>query len=155
LIALAAALVWTSASSADFSFRLPFVSVEVGSGVRVQAPFVNVQVPPALAIPAVPANPPTVVPLPAQPEGLPVPAPAVIRPMTLQEFAACFRPMPGRHEVLLLNPKTGCPTRVCFTLPCGCPCKVRVSKRQVEFDYGHERVAIVFGLCGRVRVKYH
>ena len=43
--------------------------------------------------------------------------------------------MPGTHEAWLINPVKGCPVKVCFTLPCGCP-KVRCCKREIVFDYG-------------------
>lgn len=147
LMALSAALSYTSASRADVIVRVPFVNVEVGNGVRVQAPFVNVQVPPPVP-PVVVPSPPPAIPQPAPPSG-------AIRPLTLQEFAASFQPGPGNYEVLLVHSRTGCPVQVGFTLPCGCPRKVRVSRHQIVFDYGRETVMIRFGLCGKVRVLYH
>ena len=50
----------------------------------------------------------------------------------------------SKYEVLFVNPVTSCPTPVCFTLPCGCVKNVRVSRRQVTFDYGTSQVTIKF-----------
>jgi hypothetical protein len=84
-----------------------------------------------------------------------VPAPTAVRPMTLAEFAEAFKPAPGTYEVVLLHPDTCCPVKVCFTLPCGCPKKVRVFKRTLTFVYdGYEKVRIHFPLCGTARVTY-
>jgi hypothetical protein len=74
--------------------------------------------------------------------------------MTLDEFAAAFQPVPGIHEVTLVHPRTGQPVTVQFTLPPGVPRKVRVSRRDLEFDYGRHEVDIRFLLRGRVRVDY-
>jgi len=79
------------------------------------------------------------------PRVLPVEAaPAIIRPIALGDFAASFKPAPGNYEVLFVNPVTGCPTPVCFTLPSGCIKCVRLSRRQVTFDYGNCQVTIKF-----------
>jgi hypothetical protein len=79
----------------------------------------------------------------------------IVRPMSLGEFAANFQPAPGTYEVLLLHPKTGCPVSVTFTLPCGCPRRVVVTRREVVFDYGREKVVIRFPILGGgVRVAY-
>jgi hypothetical protein len=79
------------------------------------------------------------------PRVLPVEGPpAVVQPITLCDFAAAFKPAPGKYEVLFVNPVTGCPTPVCFTLPCGCVKDVRVSRRQITFDYGTSKVTIKF-----------
>lgn len=84
----------------------------------------------------------------------PVPEQATpIRAMTLQKFAASFKPAPGNYEVWLINPVTCCPEKVCFTLPCGCP-RVEVSRREIEFDYGRHEVRIRFRLLGRLAVIY-
>ncbi|MCZ2340842.1 MAG: hypothetical protein LC104_03495 [Bacteroidales bacterium] len=111
--------------------------------------------PPGFASPPAPLTYPT--PLspayPAPVAGVPsmslFPAP----PMTHQQFAAIFQPIPGTHKVVLLHPKTGQPVEVCFTLPPGCP-KVNVGRRYLEFDYGRVEVEIRFGCCGRVKVDY-
>lgn len=73
--------------------------------------------------------------------------------MTLEEFARCFRPTPGTHHVCLIHPVTCRPVEVCFTLPPGCP-RVRVSRREIEFDYGRREVEIQFRRNGRVEVDY-
>jgi hypothetical protein len=73
-----------------------------------------------------------------------VPAPAVVRPIALGEFAASFKPAGGKYEVLFCNPVTGCPTPVCFCLPDGCVKCVRVTRRQITFDYGNCQVSIRF-----------
>jgi hypothetical protein len=77
------------------------------------------------------------------------------RPPTLAEFAERFRPTPGRHEVVLLHPDTGCPVPVCFNLPCGYPRRLCVHKRELVYDYGREEVKIRMTLGGGVRVVYH
>ena len=80
-------------------------------------------------------------------------APIGVRPPTLEEFAASFQPAPGRYEVVLLNPETCCPVKVCFCLPCGCP-KVRVHEKSLVFHYGLlDNVAIRFHHDGSVTVK--
>lgn len=106
---------------------IPFL---LGAGALAQDP------PPAVDE----APPPQLVPV--------VPA----RPMSLCEFADCFQPTPGCHQVLLINPVTGCTECVKFTLPCGCP-KVCARKREVVFDYGRYAVRIKFRvITGRVVV---
>ncbi|HEV3237200.1 MAG TPA: hypothetical protein VGZ25_09445, partial [Gemmataceae bacterium] len=99
-------------------------------------------------------NPP---PVPKQeivvPGAVLVPAPLEVRPMTLAEFAEAFKPAPGTYEVVLLHPDTCCPVKVCFTLPCGCPKKVKLHKRTLTFVYdGCEKVRIRMALCGTARV---
>jgi hypothetical protein len=78
-----------------------------------------------------------------------------LRAMTVEEFAAGFQPVPGTHEVTLVHPRSGQPVTVQFTLPPGVPRKVRVSRRDLEFDYGRQGVDLRFLLRGRVRVDYH
>ncbi len=89
---------------------------------------------------------------------LPPPAllatPAPIRPLTHAEFARVFQPIPGHHQVVLLHPFTKCPVQVCFTLPPGCPKKVRVDRGELEFDYGRREIEIRFARNGTVRVNY-
>src|SRR5262249_2871744 len=103
---------------------------------------------------SVPANPPPV-PSSEVVTPLPPPTPVPMRGMTLAEFAATIKPAPGNYEVILLHPRTCCPVKVCFTLPCGCPKKIAVHKREVVFDYGREKVVIRFPILGDgVRVSY-
>jgi hypothetical protein len=85
-------------------------------------------------------------------------APAVaplpgVRPLTLGEFTASFRPRAGTYEVILVHPHTGYPVVVRFTLPPGCPKKFRVHKHDLEFDYGKPKVKIHFGGDGLVKVE--
>lgn len=84
-----------------------------------------------------------------------LPPPALVRPPTHAEFARQFQPAPGRYEVVLLHPFTHCPVQVCFTLPPGCPKKVRVERRELEFDYGRCEVEIRFYRNGTARVEYN
>jgi hypothetical protein len=144
----------------------PYVRVDVGrGGVLVQTPWVVVDVggPAAPAMPravkraALTDTPP---PLPKEPEPIPVPkrgdpTPTVrARPMTLTEFATTFEPRPGTYEVDLIHPGTGNAIRVAFTLPEGTPRKVRLKRREIDFDYGKQTVSIRFLIGGRVRVQY-
>ena len=143
LLGLLAAAALAAPAHADVFVRAPFVTVHVGQPL-----------PPPVAIPvdapAVPM-PPVQVDPPAVP--VPQPAPALVRPPTLEEFAASFHPAPGHYEVVLLNPETCCPVKVCFTLPCGCP-KVRVHEKSLVFHYGLlDNVAIRFHHDGSVTVK--
>ena len=95
------------------------------------------------------AQPPSVV----QPV-LPTPTLLPVRPLTLSEFANGFQPLPGTYEVLFQHPKTGCPVKVCFTLPPGCIRKVRVNSRRIEFVYkGQRDVVIRFLHSGKVWVR--
>ena len=109
-----------------------------------------------VARPAAPP-PPVVTPVVVQPDAPAVvlPAPTPVRPPTHAEFARHFQPLPGRYEVVLLHPDTRCPVQVCFTLPPGCPKKVRVERRELEFDYGRYEVEIRFDRRGGVRVTYN
>ena len=111
--------------------------------------------PTGVSQPPAPYPPGTPVPYPGRPAFYP-PVPHHQRPMTLPEFAKCFQPVPGTHEVYIVHPVTCQPVRVCFTLPegCGCP-KVKTGRRWVEFDYGRREVDINFWRNGTVGVKYH
>jgi hypothetical protein len=72
--------------------------------------------------------------------------------MTLDELARCFVPVPGTHTLTLVNPVTGCPTTVSFTLPdCPVTC-VSSGRRSVTFDYGRRSVTILFRIRGRADV---
>lgn len=102
--------------------------------------------PPASIVPDAPLLPPQVVPAP--------PAIVPVRPLTVNEFAASFQPLPGRYEVLLIHPKTGCPVKVCFTLKPGCIRKMRATSHKIEFVYaGKCDVVIRFLHCGKVWVR--
>ena len=138
---------WAPLASAQVVVRAPFVRVQVGGGVWVRAPFVNIYVPssPRYCLP-----PPVAIPAPASPapEQLPAPSrdpekteptslqPATeARPLTIDEFASAFQPREGNHEVVLLNPLTGVPATVQFSLPAGSPRNVVVSRRELAFVY--------------------
>jgi hypothetical protein len=173
LLALAGLLGVAAPCPADVIVRTPRVRVVVGPvaacGVGVYgvpAPVVVTAAQPPVVVPAqplvvVPTQSPVVVPAPPMPApaGLPpgtaVPAPVVLTPappMTHQEFARIFKPLPGKYEVVLLHPGSKRPVNVCFTLPEGCP-RVVVHHRELVFDYGrHHEVVIRFALGGRVRV---
>jgi hypothetical protein len=126
-------------------------------------------VPPVQQIQVAPNPPVQVTPNPpVQNAPVEIPAPQVLpaapgtvlvkaRPMTHEEFARSFTPLPtgGRYEVDLIHP--GCcenTVHVCFNLPPGTPC-VRVGNRYIEYDYGRYCVEIRFALFGKVRVEYH
>src|SRR5262249_39006692 len=119
----------------------PFVSFYVG------APVVRVQAPPPVIVP----QPVPAVPLPT----LPPPTlllPSVLTPIPVDQFAASFQPKPGNYEVVFVHTKTCQPVKVCFSLPDGCPKKVRVTKHVLEFDYGKIVVRIRFLHNGDVKV---
>ena len=148
-------------SRAGFFLRVPFVVVDIHRrGVYVGAGPVQVQVPgnPAPLPPAPPpvAQPETSPAFPADqlpsPTPIPAPAPTILKAMTVQQFAESFKPQPGKFEVVLVHPKSGCPVKVCFELPPGCPRKVRWTKHVLEFDYGRVSVRIRFYHNGDVRV---
>jgi hypothetical protein len=127
---------------------LSHLGLAVVVGLASAVPFASAQeVPPA---PVLPGSP-----LPV-PQVLPSPSPAVlpVRPLTLDEFAASFKPLPGQYEVLLVHPKTCCPVKVCFTLPPGCLRGMRVSKHKIVFDYKCQHdVVIRFLPFGKVWVR--
>ncbi len=106
--------------------------------------------PPVVVGPVVTPYRPVYVPPP--PPVVPV-VPVAPAPMTLAEFARCFRPTPGPHEVWLVHPITCRPVKVCFTLPPGCP-RVKVHKKEIEFDYGRREVEIRFRHNGTASVRY-
>ena len=81
-------------------------------------------------------------------------APVVIRPITINEFLASFQSAPGNYEIVFVHPKTGCPVKVCFFLPPGCPKKVRYCLNELKFDYGRREVEVRFKRDGRVVVDY-
>lgn len=103
-------------------------------------------------------NAPAQPPLPAYPAPFPVPVlpgePYPPRPLTVQEFGRVFVPTPGPHVVCLIHPVTCKPVTVAFTLPHGCDFpKVKVRKREVEFDYGRREVELQFRHRGTVDVR--
>ena len=105
--------------------------------------------------PPLPQTVPNLPPPAVVPPSVIVPPPAIVpvRPMTIEEFAASFKPLPGRYEVMLIHPKTCCPVKVCFTLPCGCLCNVKVSKHTIRFVYKCQRDVVIRFLCfGKVWV---
>ena len=133
---------------AEVLVSTPFVTVHVGRPALPPPIVAYPGDPPPVPLP--PAEPVTVAPAPVV---VPGPAPVAVRPPTLAEFAASFHPEPGHYEVVVLNPETCCPTKVCFTLPCGCP-TVRVHDKSLVFHYGLlDNVAIRFHHDGSVSVK--
>jgi hypothetical protein len=104
--------------------------------------------------PVPPLSPSETLPPPQVVPGLPPPVALPIRPMTVSEFVASFKPLPGNYEVMLIHPKTCCPVKVCFTLPPGCLRKVRCTGHKIVFDYKCQRdVVIRFLHSGKVRVR--
>lgn len=162
LVASAALAGCAAPSRAGFFLRVPFVTVHIDRGVYVGAGPVHVQVPGNPA--ALPSGPSGVIvsqPVPAfpadnlpPPTPVPNPAPAVVPAITVEQFAQSFKPQGGKYEVVLVHPKSGCPVKVCFELPPGCPSKVRCTKHVLEYDYGRASVRIRFYHDGDVKVLY-
>jgi hypothetical protein len=151
-VAGVASLAAVAAARADVVVVTPFVTVRVARPAR---PLPAAPVAPSVEAPGLPPAPgePPPVPIPAVPvPAVEVPAVAARAP-TLAEFAAAFKPAPGTYKVVVQHPCTGCPVEVCFTLPPGCPRKVRVHKRMLDFDYGRHDVRIRFLADGGVRVR--
>jgi hypothetical protein len=153
---------------ADVFVLLPIGSIRVGppspGRVLVQTPWVTVGVGargPAVARQAPTLPPPAPAPaepafIPGAPPPVPLPIPVevpVARAPTLNEFAAAFKPAPGRFEVVLQHPMTGQPVKVSFSLPPGEPKRVKVHKRELEFQYRGKDVTIRFLRGGDVRVR--
>jgi hypothetical protein len=104
--------------------------------------------------PVEPVPPSETLPLPQVIPGLPPPAVLPPQPMTVSEFVATFKPLPGNYEVMLIHPKTGCPVKACFTLPPGCLRKVRCTGHKIVFDYKCQcNVVIRFLHNGKVWVR--
>lgn len=157
-------LLLTSTARSEVVIRTPYGVViagrptaSVGTEIRVQvAPWLDLQVRPRTRTLAAPE----VVPPPARdraatPETSIFPStPTQDRPATLREFSQTFVPAKGFYEVLFIHPDTGKPVFAHFTLPDGEPRKFRVSRRQIQFDYGDSVVAIVFDARGGVQVEY-
>jgi hypothetical protein len=140
LLGLACLASGASVALGQIVIRAPFVRVEIGGGVSVRAPFVNLNTRRTYALPAAPApvreRVPTPVPDPP-PDDSSEPQPVVApRPLTLSEFARSFKPQEGSYEIVLLNPVTNAPTSVRFSLPAGTPRGVQVLRRELAFDYG-------------------
>jgi hypothetical protein len=137
---------------------LALISLAAGGGplgAHGARPVVVVQAPPVVVQPPVIVQPPVLPgPIVSQPAVV-VPAPVVVATpvMTHREFAAAFKPLPGRYEVTLMHPGSNCPVTVCFNLPEGCP-RVVVRHREILFDYGRHEVEIRFALFGKVKVTY-
>jgi hypothetical protein len=153
-----------SATYADVAIRVPFVRVYVGDGVNVRAPFVNIWVPNSRPVYYVPSQPPVVMPPAregAKPEQAPAPRPVdpnappapvqETKPMTLTQFANAFEPRAGNYEVTVVNPVTGTPANVRFSLPEGSPRRVNVYARELEYYYGpRQYVRIQFDRDGAI-----
>jgi hypothetical protein len=149
-LAALTALIGSTTARADVFIRVPFVTVRVGNPGPV---IVN----PPVTGPIVIGQPIDVPPVVVQPPRIIVneaPPPVVVatRAPTLDEFAKTFKPQPGKYEVVIQHPVTCDPVKVCFTLPEGCPKKVHVRAREIDFDYGRTEVSIRFIRDGRVRV---
>jgi hypothetical protein len=110
--------------------------------VLLPAPSNQLPPPPAIGGPGLP--PGIVLP----PGALPPPVMVPARPLTIDEFAACFQAAPGSHRVCLFHPVTKRPVDVCFDLPNCCLKCVRVGNRSIVFDYGSREVRVVFRLLG-------
>jgi hypothetical protein len=164
LLALAALVGTTATACADIFIQVPFVTVRVGRQrpvIPVSAPIYQ---PPTVPgnigePPPVPGEPPPVpvpdAPLPAPRPLMTQPAPPVpaTRAPTLREFASSFQPLPGTYKVVLQHPVTCAPVEVCFTLPPGCPRRVRVRPRELDFVYPGHTVSVRFVHNGTVRVR--
>jgi len=145
LFALLAVAVGVTPGRADWYVRAPFVRVAGGQGVWVRAPFVDIRV--GGYVPVAP------LPIERMEPVSPATPPLPVRVQTLDEFATSFRPAAGNYEVTLQHSRTGTPVTVRFTLPAGEP-KIRVSRHEIDFDYGREDVRIRCQIGGRIRVSY-
>lgn len=162
LLALAALAGTAAAVHADIFIQVPFVTIRVGRQRPVLPVSAPVYQPPTTPAnfgepPPVPGEPP---PVPVQDIPLPAPRPlgaqpavTVARAPTPGEFASSFRPLPGTYKVVLQHPVTCAPVEVCFTLPPGCPRRVRVRPRELDFVYPGHTVSIRFVHNGTVRVR--
>jgi hypothetical protein len=146
-LALAAA---ASSAQAQVIVRAP--------GVRVVVPARPALTQPTVLPPAVPVelSAPPAVPIDAAPARLVPPVVSAAGVPTVADFVSTFQPSSkgGRYEVVLLHPCTNCPVKVCFTLPCRCPKKVRCTKAGFEVRYGLcKAVAVRFLADGSVHVR--
>src|SRR5262245_1193591 len=163
-VALLAGLALAPMARADVVVRAPFVRVQVGPGIYVRAPFVRVAIPPRLpAWPSIlpapevidPGAPPAV-PLTVAPAPVPLVDQTIVRAMTLNEFARTFKPDPdgGKYEVVLENPCTCTPVKVCFSLPCGYPKRIVARKSELVIRYGPLRAVVIqFNRDGSYKVR--
>lgn len=156
-VATLAALGFASLAEAQqVRVRVPFVDVDVGPGIRVRAPFVNLWFPtrprvvvaptpppppiaPAQPIPPVQQTPPAIQNSAVTDEPLPAPIKTVRGALTTREFVQSFTPREGVHEVTLMNPFTKAGNSVRFTLPAGAPERVLTDEQKIEFVYGPRR----------------
>src|SRR5262245_22966190 len=159
-LGLAGVFAISSPGQADVVVCAPFVRVQVGPAVHVRAPGVNLFIPTAQALPGQPLPgqplpsqppvlpPPTPLPGAGNPDAPPMPAP--IRAMSLREFADHHRFAGGNYEAVLINPVTCQPCLVRFCLP-GCPNRVVVNRCEIVYRYGIGRwVRISFDSHGYV-----
>src|SRR5262249_54230291 len=111
-LSLLALCAWAGAGPADVTVRGPFgrnlVAVApppAGPGGGARAPGVQVEVQhPPPPLPVLPQQPPGII-VPPPPGVIVTPPPVVVlpaRPLTHQEFAAVFKPLPGTYEVVLI-----------------------------------------------------
>ena len=106
--------------------------------------------PPAPVPPVAPAFYPPAAPVPPAPAGH-----GHHGPMTLEEFAHCFKPTCGVHHLTLIHPVTCRPVHVCLKLPHGETPRVCVHRRSIEFDYRHhDDIEIEFNRNGTVSIDY-
>jgi len=147
LTALMGLLGLAPASRADVYIHVPFVTVRVGDRPGM------VYVKPPVIGPIIVGQPVDVLP-PPRPAVIEVPGPqpAVVRVPTMDEFAASFKPAPGKYEVMIVHPLSGEPVKVAFTLPEGTPKRVTVRLREIDFEYARSEVSIRFIRNGMVRV---
>lgn len=145
----------TSTAQAQVIVRVPGVQVIVPPKPRlVQAPGLA----PPVVVPGDPGLPPPV-PVDVPTRVVPPVMPSTTLPArvpTVGEFVAGFRPAStgGHYEVVLLHPCTGCPVKVCFDLPCGCPRKIRCVRGGFEVRYGLCKAVVVRFLGdGSVQVR--
>ena len=62
--------------------------------------------------------------------------------------------LPGGPVIVVVNhPKTGERVYVPVTIPPGAP-KVSYTGDSIRYEYGSQSVTLIFGLCGKPRVKY-
>jgi hypothetical protein len=94
----------------------------------------------------------------AAPQPLSVVAPMPVPPLppiSVQQFAANFVPVPGIHDVKFIQPYSKKPVDVMFRLPDGPLFKTYYSKNRITFDYGRTKVELIFRLIGgKVDVRY-
>jgi hypothetical protein len=159
LLALAAAVL---PARAQVLVQTPWACIRVGpptpTRVVVQTPWVTVGVGPSFQSVQQQAVPISFEPrfTPGEPPPVPLPIPVETAPPrapTLTAFAATFKPAAGRYEVVVEHPATGQPVKVGFSLPEGTPKRVKVHRRELDFEYQGKVVSIRFMRDGEVRVR--